>query len=135
EYVAEGIDWRWIEFVDNQEVVDLIEGRLGLLDLLDEQCRFPTSTADDLVHKYSSTPTVTSNKRFERLKRPPTAFAVDHYAGPVRYLTDNFMAKNKDFVVAEHAALLAGSQASTIAGLFAPAGHTAAGNSSAHHTP
>ncbi|KAJ9533759.1 hypothetical protein QJQ45_026789 [Haematococcus lacustris] len=135
EYVAEGIDWRWIEFVDNQEVVDLIEGRLGLLDLLDEQCRFPTSTADDLVHKYSSTPTVTSNKRFERLKRPPTAFAVDHYAGPVRYLTDNFMAKNKDFVVAEHAALLAGSQASTIAGLFAPAGHAAAGNSSAHHTP
>lgn len=42
EYVREGIDWRYIEFVDNQEVLDLMEGRMGLLDLLDEQCRFPT---------------------------------------------------------------------------------------------
>lgn len=42
EYINEGIDWRYIEFVDNQDVLDLIEGRLGLMDLLDEQCRFPT---------------------------------------------------------------------------------------------
>ncbi len=42
EYVREGVDWRYIEFVDNQEVLDLVEGRMGLLDLLDEQCRFPT---------------------------------------------------------------------------------------------
>lgn len=41
EYVREGIDWRYIDFVDNQEVLDLVEGRMGLLDLLDEQCRFP----------------------------------------------------------------------------------------------
>jgi hypothetical protein len=40
--VREGVDWRYIEFVDNQEVLDLVEGRMGLLDLLDEQCRFPT---------------------------------------------------------------------------------------------
>jgi len=40
--VREGIDWRYIDFVDNQEVLDLVEGRMGLLDLLDEQCRFPT---------------------------------------------------------------------------------------------
>lgn len=44
EYEAEGIDWSYIEFVDNQDVLDLIEGRLGLVDLLDEQCRFPTAT-------------------------------------------------------------------------------------------
>lgn len=42
EYTAEGIDWRYIEFVDNQDVLDLVEGRMGLLDLLDEQCRFPS---------------------------------------------------------------------------------------------
>lgn len=41
EYVREGVDWRFIEFVDNQDVLDLVEGKLGLLDLLDEQCRFP----------------------------------------------------------------------------------------------
>ena len=30
-----------IEFVDNQDVLDLIEARMGILDLLDESCRFP----------------------------------------------------------------------------------------------
>ena len=41
EYVKEGIDWRHIAFEDNQEVLELIEGRLGLLTVLDEQCRLP----------------------------------------------------------------------------------------------
>ena len=40
EYSREGISWSYIDFVDNQDVLDLIEGRLGILDLLDEQCRF-----------------------------------------------------------------------------------------------
>jgi hypothetical protein len=44
EYEAEGIDWSYIDFVDNQDVLDLIEGRLGLVDQLDETCRFPTAT-------------------------------------------------------------------------------------------
>jgi hypothetical protein len=44
EYERERIDWSYIQFVDNQDVLDLIEGKMGILDLLDEQCRFPTST-------------------------------------------------------------------------------------------
>jgi len=39
EYEAEGIDWSRVEFVDNQDVLELIEGKLGVLDLLDETCR------------------------------------------------------------------------------------------------
>ena len=41
EYEKEKIDWSYIEFVDNQDVLDLIEKKYGILDLLDEQCRFP----------------------------------------------------------------------------------------------
>jgi hypothetical protein len=29
----------FLQFVDNQDVLDLIEGKMGILDLLDEQCR------------------------------------------------------------------------------------------------
>uniref|UniRef100_A0A7S3VIZ6 Myosin motor domain-containing protein n=1 Tax=Dunaliella tertiolecta TaxID=3047 RepID=A0A7S3VIZ6_DUNTE len=118
EYVREGIDWRYIEFVDNQEVLDLVEGKMGLLDLLDEQCRFPTTNAEDLATKYATTPSVASCKRYTKLKRPQTGFAIDHYAGSVRYTTDNFLGKNKDYVVAEHAALLAASQAPLVSQLF-----------------
>ena len=41
EYEREAIDWSYIEFVDNQDVLDLIERKMGILDLLDETCRFP----------------------------------------------------------------------------------------------
>lgn len=52
EYEKEEIDWSYIEFVDNQDVLDLIEKKPGgILDLLDEQCQFPTSTAKDFALK------------------------------------------------------------------------------------
>ncbi len=53
EYEREAIDWSYITFVDNQDVLDLIEKPLGILDLLDEQCRFPRvrrSGCTGLVH-------------------------------------------------------------------------------------
>ncbi|CAM9154272.1 unnamed protein product, partial [Lampetra planeri] len=39
EYLSEGIPWTLIDFCDNQACILLIEGSLGLLDLLDEECR------------------------------------------------------------------------------------------------
>lgn len=39
EYRKEGIPWTNIDFCDNQPCIDLIEAKLGLLDLLDEECR------------------------------------------------------------------------------------------------
>lgn len=39
EYLKEGITWTMIDFYDNQPCIDLIESRLGVLDLLDEECR------------------------------------------------------------------------------------------------
>lgn len=41
DYEKEQINWSYIEFVDNQDVLDLIEQKLGIMDLLDEQCKFP----------------------------------------------------------------------------------------------
>ena len=40
EYIAEGIEWSSVNFVDNQECLDLIAKKpTGLLPLLDEECR------------------------------------------------------------------------------------------------
>lgn len=43
EYVREELPWSRIEFSDNQPCIALIEGQLGLLDLLDEECRVSQS--------------------------------------------------------------------------------------------
>jgi hypothetical protein len=37
--LQEGIEWKMIDFYDNQPCIDLIEAKLGILDLLDEECR------------------------------------------------------------------------------------------------
>lgn len=39
EYMKEEIEWKFIDFYDNQPCIDLIESKLGILDLLDEECR------------------------------------------------------------------------------------------------
>lgn len=39
EYFKEEIEWTFIDFYDNQPCIDLIETKLGILDLLDEECR------------------------------------------------------------------------------------------------
>ena len=47
EYAAEGIDWSYIEFVDNQDCLDLLEGgggAEGVFPLIDEACRLPRAT-------------------------------------------------------------------------------------------
>ena len=39
EYVREEIEWSFINFYDNQPCIELIESKLGILDLLDEECK------------------------------------------------------------------------------------------------
>ncbi|XP_010149156.1 PREDICTED: unconventional myosin-Vb-like, partial [Eurypyga helias] len=39
EYMKEGIPWTLIDFYDNQPCIDLIEAKLGILDLLNEECK------------------------------------------------------------------------------------------------
>lgn len=39
EYMKEEISWTLIDFYDNQPCINLIEAKLGILDLLDEECK------------------------------------------------------------------------------------------------
>ncbi|KAL4591089.1 hypothetical protein LXL04_004038 [Taraxacum kok-saghyz] len=52
EYTKEAINWSYIEFVDNQDVLDLIEKKPGgIIALLDEACMFPKSTHETFSNK------------------------------------------------------------------------------------
>ena len=39
EYMREEIPWTLIDFYDNQPCINLIEAKMGVLDLLDEECK------------------------------------------------------------------------------------------------
>ncbi|ESR64794.1 hypothetical protein CICLE_v10007325mg [Citrus x clementina] len=119
EYTKEEINWSYIEFVDNQDVLDLIEKKPGgIIALLDEACMFPKSTHETFAQKLYQT--FKSNKRFIKPKLSRTSFTISHYAGEVTYLADLFLDKNKDYVVAEHQVLLTASKCPFVSGLFPP---------------
>ncbi|CAL0330294.1 unnamed protein product [Lupinus luteus] len=119
EYTKEEIDWSYIEFIDNQDVLDLIEKKPGgIISLLDEACMFPKSTHETFSQKLYQT--FKNNKRFIKPKLSRTSFTISHYAGEVTYLANLFLDKNKDYVVAEHQDLLTASKCSFAASLFPP---------------
>lgn len=117
EYTKEEIDWSYIEFVDNQDILDLIEKKPGgIIALLDEACMFPRSTHETFAEKLYQT--FKDHKRFNKPKLSRTDFTICHYAGDVTYQTEHFLDKNKDYVVSEHQALLSASRCSFVSGLF-----------------
>ncbi|XP_023548553.1 myosin-11-like [Cucurbita pepo subsp. pepo] len=119
EYVKEEIDWSYIEFVDNQDVLDLIEKKPGgIIALLDEACMFPKSNHETFSQKLYQT--FKNHKRFTKPKLARSDFTIVHYAGDVLYQSDHFLDKNKDYVVAEHQDLLIASKCSFVSGLFPP---------------
>ncbi|KAK8572972.1 hypothetical protein V6N12_029012 [Hibiscus sabdariffa] len=119
EYKKEQIDWSYIEFVDNQDILDLIEKKPGgIIALLDEACMFPRSTHETFAQKLYQT--FKDHKRFIKPKLARTDFTICHYAGDVTYQTDLFLEKNKDLVVPEHQALLGASRCSFLSSLFPP---------------
>ncbi|XP_040375912.1 myosin-17-like isoform X3 [Oryza brachyantha] len=120
EYTREQINWSYIEFVDNQDVLDLIEKKPGgIIALLDEACMFPKSTHETFSQKLYEK--FKNHKRFTKPKLSRTAFTIQHYAGDVIYQSDHFLDKNKDYVVAEHQELLNASSCSFVSTLFPPA--------------
>eukprot|EP00884_Botryococcus_braunii_P001103 jgi/Botrbrau1/10994/Bobra.0234s0017.1 len=112
EYAREGIDWSYVEFIDNQDCLDLLEGSqqqpsLAVFPLIDEACRMPRATYQDLAHTLRTR--LDDLSRFTAPKRPPHSFAVEHYAGRVTYNAMLLMEKNKDFTIAEHQQLMQNS--------------------------
>uniref|UniRef100_A0A5B6YR02 Putative Myosin 2 isoform 1 n=1 Tax=Davidia involucrata TaxID=16924 RepID=A0A5B6YR02_DAVIN len=119
EYTKEEINWSYIEFIDNKDVLDLIEKKPGgIIALLDEACMFPRSTHETFAQKLYQT--FKNHKRFSKPKLSRTDFTICHYAGDVTYQTELFLDKNKDYVIAEHQALLSASKCSFVSGLVPP---------------
>ncbi|RKO98816.1 hypothetical protein CXG81DRAFT_15404 [Caulochytrium protostelioides] len=106
EYVAEQISWSFIDFNDNQPCIDMIEGKLGILDLLDEESRMPSGADANLINKLYTRFAPAEHKFFEKPRFGQAAFTIKHYATDVTYETDGFIEKNKDTVSDEQLQVL-----------------------------
>ncbi|KAG1471783.1 hypothetical protein G6F56_001927 [Rhizopus delemar] len=107
EYLREKINWTFIEFSDNQKCIELIEAKLGILSLLDEESRLPSGSDQGFVQKlYTNFDNPGFKKYFKKPRFSNTAFTIAHYALDVQYEAENFIDKNKDTVPDEHLSLL-----------------------------
>ena len=85
EYDNEGINWSKIEFVDNQEVLDLIAMKpMNIIALVDEESKFPKGTDVTLLSKLNQQHS--KNRNYCQAKSDNNiTFAINHFAGIVAY--------------------------------------------------
>lgn len=109
EYLREQIDWTFIDFADNQPCIDLIEGKLGVLSLLDEESRLPMGSDEQFVTKLHHNFSGDKHKFYKKPRFGKSSFTVCHYAVDVTYESDGFIEKNRDTVPDEHMEVLKAS--------------------------
>ncbi|XP_072100608.1 unconventional myosin-Vb-like isoform X2 [Mobula birostris] len=117
EYLTEGLSWTLIDYHDNQPCIDIIEAKLGILDLLDEECRMPKGTDEKWAQKLFDRHQQAS-RYFQKPRMSNSAFIIHHFADNVLYQCEGFLEKNRDTVYEEPIKILKASKSMLIAELF-----------------
>ncbi|XP_058876562.1 unconventional myosin-X-like [Acipenser ruthenus] len=94
EYNKEGLVWEDINWMDNGECLDLIEKKLGLLALINEESHFPKATDGTLLAKLHCQHS--QNPFYVKPRVAVHNFGVKHYAGEVLYDVRGILEKNRD---------------------------------------
>ncbi|XP_051871794.1 unconventional myosin-X [Pristis pectinata] len=94
EYSRDGLIWENIDWIDNGECLDLIEKKMGILALINEESHFPKGTDSTLLEKLHSQHS--SNPCYVKPRVIDHYFGVKHYAGEVLYHVKGILEKNRD---------------------------------------
>ncbi|RLN54191.1 hypothetical protein BBJ29_003794 [Phytophthora kernoviae] len=97
EYEEENISWSHITFADNQDVLNLIEGRLGVISFLNEESLLATGTDASFASKLGAV--MENNPLLETPRLNKCAFSIYHYAGKVTYDASGFLDKHRDAIL------------------------------------
>ncbi|GBG29678.1 Myosin-1 [Hondaea fermentalgiana] len=112
-YRAEGVDYSFLKYVDNQEVLDLLEIKSkGILHMLDDEGALGAGSDQSWLGKvekeYGDHPCFETD--FRRKFESVLSFEIKHYADTVKYDASGFVSKNKDTLWAD---LYSGASASS----------------------
>jgi len=115
EYKAEGVQWAFVDFgMDLVVTIELIEKKMGILAMLEEECIVPKATDKTYLEKLMGKH-LGKHKSFGKPKpakkgKPEAHFEVHHYAGTVGYNVTGWLFKNKDPVNEAIIGMMAGAQ-------------------------
>ncbi|KAL8199148.1 UNVERIFIED_CONTAM: hypothetical protein K2H54_035503, partial [Gekko kuhli] len=97
EYAAEGLEWSFINYQDNQSCLDVIEGNpISIFSLMNEECRLNrASNASQFQTRIEVALSDNQCISRDKFSKKPN-FVVAHYAGSVCYRVEGMVEKNKD---------------------------------------
>ena len=126
-YKQEGIQFEEIEYLNNDDCIDIIEDpKIGIFALLDEESKMPQANDKRFTtqvherhkkHRNFGGPKKAPLKSNQKLK-DDEAFLVRHYAGAVCYQTAGFLDKNNDALNPDIEVLMSMSTAPFVTKLF-----------------
>ena len=119
EYKSEGLEWELIGYKDNADVLDLLEGRLGVMALLNEECLIPRGNDGNFLTKMVQNIAKHPCIRVGGLDIKRDEFSVFHYAGKVTYSTSGFVELNRDAIPSELRQLMLTSTNKLLKTIFA----------------
>merc|ERR1712179_293154 len=101
EYKAEGIQWAFIDFGMNLvQTIELIEKKMGILSMLEEECIVPKATdktyLEKMMNKHLGKHNSFGKPKPAKKGKPEAHFELAHYAGTVGYNVTGWLFKNKD---------------------------------------
>merc|ERR1719391_577953 len=126
EYKREGIQWAFVDFgMDLVKTIELIEKKMGILSMLEEECIVPKATDETYLekmmnkhlgkHQSFGKPKPSKNKK---AGVPDPHFEIHHYAGTVGYNVTGWLFKNKDPVNDAVIGMMAGATNAVVALVF-----------------
>jgi len=99
ELLAQGFDLSYLDFQDNQQILDLIEKYpISILDLLDESTALNSSNDENLLNSFNKS---LGNNSFFKPNLQTLSFQISHTAKNVNYSIKGFRTKNRDEITRE----------------------------------
>jgi len=135
EYKKEGIEWKDVDFGMNLiNTIELIEKKMGVLSMLEEECIVPKATDMTYLEKMMNKH-LGKHASFGKPKpaknKPEAHFEIHHYAGSVGYNVSGWLFKNKDPVNDAVVTMMSGSTNSLVSLVFTETGEKKKGSSMA----
>ncbi|KAK3238037.1 hypothetical protein CYMTET_51917, partial [Cymbomonas tetramitiformis] len=121
EYEAEGISWERVAFPDNNAILTVLEMKMGLFPVLDEQTNFPKATDKTMLqamHKALGHCEPPGIYKIPHASRAENGFIVNHFASPVEYTVEGFLEKNSDQLGQDVPSVMGYSSNTVIPSLF-----------------
>merc|ERR1739838_71985 len=136
EYKAEGIQWAFIDFGMNLvQTIELIEKKMGILSMLEEECIVPKATdktyLEKMMNKHLGKHNSFAKPKPPKKGAPEAHFALHHYAGTVGYNVTGWLFKNKDPVNDAVIGMMQGATNAVTALVFQETGEKKKGSSMA----